>query len=462
MTSKEISTVANTRARNSKTAPGPRGAFLLGNVRELQRDPLGFFMGLARDYGDIARIHLGPDEALVIHQPDHLKHVLADKAASYVKPHRFVKALRPVMGKGLLINDGASWKRQRQIANPSFHRQRVAAFGDTFVRSTEEHIARWKEAHGNKPFDIAAEIQRLTMTIVGRTLFSVELGGGADKVGPAVAIASQYVLDQANAPIMTPSFMPTPANLRFKAAVRTLNEVVGGIIEERRKTGVEKGDLLDMMLQARYEETGEGMSVEQLRDELMTFYLAGHETTANALSWSVYLLMKHPAALAKVHAEIDRVLGRRRATVEDGKDLTYTTQVLEEAMRLFPPGWIIARNAIEEDEVAGVRVRRGTQVCFTPYVTHRDPSIYPDPETFDPDRFTPDKVKARPAYAYLPFSGGARKCIGVGFAMLEMQLVLATMLQSLRLQLEPGFSTDVHVAFTLVPKRGVRVSAEYS
>jgi cytochrome P450 len=277
-----------------------------------------------------------------------------------------------------------------------------------------------------------------------------------------VSYASRYVLEQVNSLFLTPSFFPTPGNLKFKAAIKTLDEVVFDVIEQRRQGQTKGNDLLDLLLEARDEETGEGMTPQQVRDELMTFYLAGHETTSNTLAWTLYLLGTNPGAEAQLKEELSRVLGNRLPTLEDTRGLTYCTQVLEEAMRLYPPGWFIGRTATEEDEVGGYHVSPGTQVCFSAYVTHRDPRFFEKPDAFDPSHFSPEATKSRPVYAYYPFSGGTRKCIGAGFAMLEMQLILATLLQSVRLSVEPGFKAEPYPAVTLVPKNGIRVMASFA
>ncbi len=342
-----------------------------------------------------------------------------------------------------------------------FHRQRIAGFADTFVRTAAEAVDRWRNLHRDATFDVAAEMQRLTLSIVGRTLFSMELGGEADQVGPAVETASTYAYAQMNSLFITPSFLPTPGNLKFKAAVKALDEVVVEMVEKRRRGETAGNDLLQLMLDARDEESGEGMTDQQLRDELMTFYLAGHETTSNALSWALYLLGKSPTVERRLRAELEEVLGGRLPTLDDLESLVYTTQVIDEAMRLYPPAWLIAREAAEDDEIAGYRVKAGNQVFFSAYVTHRDPRFFDNPEGFDPEHFAPEKAKARHLYAYYPFGAGQRKCIGAGFATLEMQLVLATVLQRCRLTLEPGFTAEMLPAVTLMPKHGVRVSARF-
>ncbi|MFZ5472280.1 MAG: cytochrome P450 [Myxococcota bacterium] len=450
--------------RSTMSVTGPQGCLALGNVRQLQRDPLNLFLRIRREHGDIARLRLGPEELFVFSHPDHLKYILADNVANWQKQERFRKAIFPILGNGLLLSEGDFWKRQRRIANPVFHRQRIASFADTMVRSGLEMLDGWRARLAKEGedtvLDVAAEMKRLTLKIVGRALFSRELGDEGDKVGPAVDQASSYIFLQTNSMFMTPKYVPTPGMRRFRAASKLLDGLIYRFIEERRSGKTQGDDLLQMMLDARDPETGESLSDQQLRDELTTFYLAGHETTSNALSWTFYLLGKHPTVERELRREIGQVLGKRFPRMEDLPNLPYTARVIDESMRLYPPAWIFGRTSVGPDEIGGVRIKKGTNVLWCPWVIHRDPRFFEHPEGFDPDHFLPEKVKTRHLYAYTPFGGGQRKCIGAGFATMEMQILVPVILQAFRLQLEPGFQAEPMPAVTLSPKNGVRMRVE--
>jgi cytochrome P450 len=302
----------------SSRPPGPEGALLLGSAAALKEDPLRFFLRTARDYGDIVRFKLGPVDNYAVFHPDLVKQVLVDHASRYQKPERLRTATAPILGNGLFSSEGDFWKRQRRIANPLFHRQRIAGFAQTMSRCTHDVVERWKQlAQKGEAFDASAEMSKLSLRIAGLTLFSRELGGDHDDIAPALEFASGYAYDQIVAAFPTPRYFPTPSMRRFNAAARTLDVVVRGIIDERRRSASSPPDLLSMLLEARDEETGQGMTDGQLKDEVMTFYLAGHETTANALAWALYLLAKHPPAQRAVRAELEAVLGDRALGIED-------------------------------------------------------------------------------------------------------------------------------------------------
>jgi cytochrome P450 len=310
------------------------------------------------------------------------------------------------------------------------------------------------------PFDVAAEMSRLTLRVVGKTLFSMDLTGDAAEVGRGLVVALGFLGRRAMGFLPPPVWVPTPASVRFLRARRALDRVVYHIIQTRRRTGEDAGDFLGMLLAARDADTGEGMSDQQLRDEVMTFVLAGHETTAVALAWTWYLLARHPDADARLRAEVAAVLGGRAPTVEDLPALRYTRMVLEETMRLYPPVWGLGRQAIAADSIGGYPIRAGAPVSMSPYVTHRHPAVWDDPERFDPERFTPERVAARPRFAYLPFSGGPRLCIGNEFALMEATLVLALVAQRYRLVLAPERRVVPQVTLTLRPRGGLPMTLE--
>ena len=441
-----------------RVAPGPRANLLLGSLPEYQRDPLNLFMNAALRYGDIVRLRIGPRAVHLITSPDYIKYVLQENNRNYHKSASYEKT-KPLLGQGLLTSEDDFWRRQRKLSQPAFHRQRIGAFATTMTDATNEMLDRWQAAvERAQPMDIAKEMMRLTLTIVGQTLFSTDVSDEADSVGRALTIALEHTTHRMQAIFDLGERLPTPENRRFHEAIKTLDKIVFGMIEERRRSGVDHGDLLSMLLQARDEETGESMSDKQLRDEAMTIFLAGHETTANALAWSWYLLSKHPDVARRLRAELDETLGGRVPTVQDLPNLRYTTMVIEEAMRLYPPAWAIGRNTIGEDEIGGYHIPADSIVAISSYVTHRLPTYWDNPEGFDPERFTPERSEGRPRFAYFPFGGGPRICIGNNFAMMEMQLVLATIAQRYRLDLTPGQVIEPEPMVTLRPRNGIQMT----
>ena len=446
-------------AVSPRVAPGPRGAPIVGSLSELRADPLSFVVRTARAYGPVTRLHFGLVEAYLVSSPAGVKRVLQDNSDNYGRQTRGFRALRLTLGDGLITTDGAFWRRQRRIAQPAFHKQRLAGLGAIMSNAAVELIERLRAGAGaGRPLDVVPEISRVTLAILGRALFSLDLEGAAEEVGRAVVVTLRHTIRRVQSLLPVPAAIPTPANRRFAAAVRTLDGVVLQSIAERRRDGVDRGDLLSMLLSTRDEETGEGMTDRQLRDEVMTLMLAGHETTAMALSWTLYLLSRHPQARRALEAEVDQVLGGRPATTEDLPRLTYTRMVIEETMRLYPPAWAVTRSVAADDEIEGFRVPAGKMVMVSPYATQRDPALWPNPEGFDPDRFDPRQEVSRPRYAYFPFGGGPHLCIGAGFAMMEAQILLATLAGKLRLDLLPGHPIAIEPLVTLRPRHGLQMT----
>jgi cytochrome P450 len=436
--------------------PGPRGEPLLGNLRDMARDSLGFLMKSALTYGDVVRFRFLSEEMILINHPDHIKHVLQDNNHNYDKDTFDYRLLKIAVGNGLLTSDGDTWLRQRRLIQPAFHRQRLVALGTLMTDSTQALLDQWQaESDRGQPVDIAHEMMRLTLRIVGRALFSIDISSEADEFGQAFTVVNKYLTDRFYNLLPLPLSFPTPNNRRAQTALHTLNRVVQEIIDERRAGGDGKDDLLSMLLQARDAETGQGMNDRQVRDEVMTILLAGHETTANALSWTWYLLSKHPTVAHRHLAELDRVLGGRPPTVEDLTDLPYNRMVIEEAMRLYPPAWAISRKAIADDQIEGYTIPANSIVFMSAYTMHRHPAFWENPEGFDPERFTPERSAERPQFAYFPFGGGPRLCIGSNFAMQEAQLLLATIARQYRLELVPGHNVVPEPLITLRPRGGL-------
>lgn len=451
----------NRPPRNLKHPPGPRGHWFWGVADEFQRDALNAFVKISQNYGDITRFRSGFWYTYCVTHPDYVKHILQDNHLNYRKGIISDLFLKPLLGDGLLTSEGSFWLRQRRLMQPAFHRQRLAQFGTIMTDATQTLLARWQTWHSQgQGFDVAEEMMRLTLSIVGQTLFSADVSGTADAVGPALTVAQEHVNYRSTHVFSLPEKYPTPRNLRFRRAVASLDHIVYGLIEERRRTGEDPGDLLSMLLNARDEQTGEGMSNQQLRDEVMTLFLAGHETTANALTWTWYLLAQHPQVADKLRAELAYVLAGRIPTVADLPALRYTTMVIEEAMRLYPPAWALSRDSLDWDEIGGYTIPPKSTINIIPYITHRHPDFWPNPETFDPERFSPERSAGRPRYAYFPFGGGPRQCIGSNFAMMEATLVLATIAQLYRVEVDPGHPIALDPLITLRPKHGIRVHLE--
>ena len=437
--------------------PGPRGHLLLGSLREVQREPLKLLYDGFREHGDIVRFRFAGTRALLLAHPDHIRRVLHDNHRNYDKQNVDYAMLSRLLGNGLLTSDGALWRRQRRLIAPMFHRQRVAGFCNLMVDSTLEMLERWEAlAQSSEPFDVATEMTRLTLAIVGRVLFSADVSEDAETIGAALTEVNRQ-LGEFN--LLDVFWMiPTPRKWRFRNAVRALDRVVDKIIDQRRHTTHRDQDLLSMLLDVVDEETSQAMTPRQVRDEVLTLLLAGHETTANALVWTWYLLSQNPKAATKLHRELLGVLGERAPGALDLPRLPYTRMVVEESMRLYPPAWAISRNAIGEDEIGGYRVARKTNMIISSFITHRHPAFWEDPERFDPERFSPERSEGRPNFAYLPFGGGPRICIGNSFAMAETQLILATVAQRYRLRLVPGHPVELYPLITLRPRYGMRMT----
>ena len=438
--------------------PGPLGTWPKGVIKQFQEDPLRPMMEMFREYGDAIRFRAVFNfYGYLFFHPDHYKHILQDNNRNYTKlPHPSLNLLRPVVGNGLLTSDGDFWRRQRRLAAPAFHRKKIAGFAKTMTASTATMLDSWHAiAKDGRPLDINDAMMHLTLEIVGKTLFSIDLTREADTVGQAFSVVNEEIARLTGIPFadlgLKIPFLPSSRAVNKNTAV--LTNVVNGIIQERRQANdAAQDDLLTMLMAARDDETGEGMSDQQLHDEIMTIMLAGHETTAVSLAWTFYLLSEHPAVLEALEAELDEVLNGRLPTFDDVPTLTYTTMVLEESMRLYPPAYAIARWGNEPDEVGGYHVPANAVITMSPYVTHRHPDFWENPEQFDPQRFTPTRKAERPRYAYLPFGGGPRLCIGNSFAMTEAILLLASIVQQFRLGLVPGSIVETEPLITLRPK----------
>ncbi len=446
-----------------RLAPMPRDQhWLFGSFLPVRNDLLNFYTRMFRELGDIIRFRGLPGLYwhLVLH-PAYVEHVLVRNQHNYRKGKVFDGPIGLITGNGLLTSDGDFWRRQRKLMQPSFHRQALSSFAATMVAETEAYFEQWDtRARQTEAFDVAQDMALLTLNIAGLTLFSTPVDEKADTFGQSLRVAFDFVGFKMRPTLPVPLWVPTPSNLRFKAARRRLDAVVYQIIERRRKTLNPAPDLLSMLMAARDEETGEAMSDVQLRDEVITLLLAGHETTAITLTWALYVLTQEPAVEARLYEEVVSVLRGASPTVEDIRRLPYTRMVIEETMRLYPPAWGLPREAIQEDEIGGYHIPGRSLVALNQFLTHRHPDFWEDPERFDPERFTPERSSGRPTFAYFPFGGGQRVCIGSQFALMEATLVLAMLVQRYRVRLVPGHPVEFDTMFTLRPKYGVRVTFE--
>ena len=420
--------------------PGPRINLVLAVIGQMLPrlfpfDPLAFGLAVAREFGDIAHYSLGPLHVYQLNHPDFARQILVEQPEKFHKARLIKRAFRPFAGEGLLTSDGALWKRQRRLMQPAFHHGHLVTYGAVMV----EYAARMADMfRDGQTLDVDAAMSKLTLRIVVKTLFGADVAGEAEEVGRLMVSVLDAANQRLNSALQLPSWVPTARNLREKHALARLDEILQGLIATRRSSREQANDLLSVLLRATDEDNGSGMSDQQLRDEMMTLFLAGHETTAMALTWTWYLISQHPDVEARLHAELDRVLHGRTPTVADLVQLPYTEMVVREAMRLYPPAAGFAREPIEDVTIGGYTVPRGSLVTVNTYALHRDPRFFEEPERFNPERFAAGWEDRMPRYTYLPFGGGPRVCIGNGFAMMEARLILATVARHWRLTLEPG------------------------
>ena len=434
---------------------GPRSLPLIGNLPRFARDPLGFFCRLSREYGDVARFSLGGGhKAVLVTHPDHIGQVLMETGKTFSKSYQKDFSTAVVFGNGLATSEGSFWRRQRKLAAPAFHSRRLNLYAETMVRFTQDAVEEWQEG---RTIDLHEEMMFLTQRIAAKTLFGADVAGVSRGVGEALDdILREMTAEMNGLGAFLPHGVPTPGRSRLKNAVSQIDRVVQGIVDERRADlegspeGESRDDLLAMLMEARDDE-GMGMTDKQLRDEIVTLYIAGHETTANALSWAWMLLAQDPATMAELKVELKRVLDGRLPTVEDVPALAYTNAAVKETLRLYPPAWTFFRVAGEGVRIGGYDIPKGTQVWISQWVTHRDGRFFENPNSFAPQRWLDGLEKRLPRYAYLPFGGGPRVCIGNRFAQMEAVLILATIAQRYRPQVLDG-GPEPEPSMTLRPK----------
>jgi len=426
----------------------------MGNLPEFGRDLLGFFTDCARRYGDVVSVRLGAWPALLLNHPEHFEYVLVENSRNFIKHTFFWRHVSDIFGRGLVTNEGAPWLRQRRLMQPAFHRERVAGYGATMVEYAERMLDVW-DAEGVPTRDVHRDMMQLTMEIATKTLFGADLSeGAAAEVGAAFDGAVEEIARRFRRPLKIPPWIPLPSNRRYTRAVARIDRLVYDFVEQKRRNRGEGGhDLLSMLMAAR-DEDGSAMDEKQIRDEAVTIFLAGHETTAIALAWTFYLLGLHPEAEARLAREIGAVLGDRPPQTADLARLPFLSHVVTESMRLYPPAYAFGREAVAACEIGGYPVPAGTTIFLSPWVVHRDQRWFDDPLAFRPERWENDLAKKLPRFAYLPFGGGPRMCIGNSFALMEAALVLASVVRRYRLAPRPGRSVQPFPSITLRPRDG--------
>jgi cytochrome P450 len=438
---------------NIKTAPGPSGAALVKALVGFLRDPVKMFSEAAAAYGPVMRMKVGPYHLHQIVHPDHIYHVL------HSKKYEMSAAFGPsqaILGSGLSTNSGDSWLRRRRMMQPAFHHRQIALFADTIVRETAVTIESWRDAarQGNV-INVSQELLPLNLKILGQILFSADFSDQTRPLLQSFKTARRYIERSMRRLIPIPQSWPTPGNRRFFEDIERINAFTFKLIATRRQETADYPDLLNMLLRAQDRTTGEGMTDNELRDELMTILFAAREDPENALSWSLYLLGQHPQESQKLQKEVRTVLNGRPPTFEDLPNLPYLDQVVQESLRLFPPTWSLLRDVQEADEIGGYDIPEDSMVLLNIYQAHRLPQFWPEPERFNPDRFLPEASQEWPRHAYLPFGFGPRQCIGRDLAMLVIRLVLAMIVQHYEFKLAPGFAMERDAQLTLGPKNGV-------
>jgi cytochrome P450 len=436
--------------------PGPRGLPVLGLTLAIRKDALGTLRRVAHDWGDIVRLPVAFGDRIFLNHPDYIEQVLVLQQSKFHKSELTKRITGALLGQGLLISEGDFWRRQRRLAQPAFHRMRINEYSATMIESTQRHIHDWRDAEQR---DIAREMMALTLDVAVRTLFGTTLPTEAQQVGRSMTFLMRYQLGRQRSPLRIPETWPTPRNKRALREREYLDSLVYRIIEERRSQGDAnlRSDLLSLLMGAM-DEDGTPMTPKQLRDETMTLFLAGHETTAQMLAWTWYLLGENPAAEARLHEELQGVLNGRSPESADLGKLPYLYALMHEVLRMYPPAYIIARTSIERSQIGGYDFPPGATMLMSQWVMHRDPRYYDDPDIFRPERWIEGLADRLPPGAYFPFGDGPRRCIGQGFAMLEAATVIGTLAQRFRFRLVPGHPIAPEPLITLRPRHGIRMT----
>ncbi|HSH02637.1 MAG TPA: cytochrome P450 [Anaerolineae bacterium] len=440
----------------TKFPPGPTGfEKLKDSISMVSENVLNRYLELWEKYGDIIYMKLGPMHTYILANPEHIHHVLVKNQKNYYKGVAY-DSFRLLVGNGLVTSDGDIWHRQRRLLQPTFTPRAIQQYTDMMVDITEKMVARWRpQAESGQPLNIDAEMLRLTTSIIGRSLFNIDLSENLTEIGEAFQEVFAIIPQRGTNPVNIPLSIPTPTNRRFNKNLAIVEQFVADQIASKRAAKEDDGSLLFRLLRLQHEDSGQHMDDKQLRDEIVTLFFAGFETTARTLTWCCYNLSQHPDVMDKLAAEADKVLNGNALTVDDLHQLQYTNMVINETLRLYPPVVVMPRQNTEADEIGGYHIPPNSMLLLLSYVVHRYPDLWEDPETFDPERFHPDIDKDRPKYAFIPFANGMRICIGNHFALLEMAIACATIAHHYRL--EPANDDPVNIKFsgTISPDKTV-------
>lgn len=435
----------------ARVAPGPRGDLLLGSSLDLKQSPLEYVCYLQRAYGDVVRFRIGPSHWYLVSHPDDIWDILVKKAGSFQKPRIARRLWEKFLGDGILTAEGEDWQRLHRLMRPAFHRQRIEAYGEVTVAYTRRLLEGWTEG---QELEVDDTMVGLTLEIVAKTLFDADVREDAQRVGLAMHVLNEAMLEHIYSPLPVPRWWPSQTNKRKLKAIGDIEALVAGFIAERRATGLDKGDLLSMLVFARTEED-EPLSDREVRDQAMTLFFAGHETTAHALSWAWYLLARHPEVTARLQADLDRVTGGGPLTVAHLRELPYLDMAIKESLRILPSVWVFMKEPVEDVVIGGYKVPKGAQIMISAYAVQHDARWFPSPETFDPERFSPERAKQIPNGAYVPFNAGQRVCIGKAFAMMELRLIVGTLLQRLTPAIPAGHVARKQAVMSMQPEGGL-------
>lgn len=445
---------------DKKKIPTAPGHWLLGNLREMNADVLGMIDKFRPQLGDIFYVDVAVLKILIITKPDYIKYILQENNKNYIKSFGY-EIIKLFLGNGLLTSEGDFWRKQRRLAQPAFHKEKLVEITKQMARSSEILATTLEQVKNEgKEIDITEYMNSVTLDIVSAALFSADVSKNIDVIRNSLTVANEFAMERITAPIKWPVWFPLPSIIKFKKAATELDKVVYGFIENHRSAKERPNDLLTMLMDAVDEETGERMSDLQLRDECMTIFLAGHETTSLALSWFWLLMHEHPEEEKKLHEELKTVLNGRTPGFADIPKLKYTKQLIEETMRLYPPAWTIGRRPLEDDVIDGYPIKKGQNILMMAYHVHRHPDYWEQPDKFMPERFSDENVKNIKKFAYFPFGGGPRLCIGNSFAMMEMQLVIATLAQRFKFRRTETHEIQKDPLITMRPKDGIKMKVE--
>lgn len=445
-----------------KQLPVVEGHWFWKSSLDITRGMLPFTARVAKEYGSIVMARTLLVNLILVTEPEYVKYVLQENNKNYLKSEGY-KTLKLFLGEGLLTSEGDFWRSQRRLAQPAFHRKKLELLAQDMSEEAGKMADEWAELSKTGAFtvNISEEMSRVTMRIVARALFGNEIDAMIEQVAESVTLLNEAGIHRILHPLTSlPLWVPSGRNREFKKHAARLDEMIYGFISDRRANPSDRHDLLQLLLDAKDEDTGEGMSDQQLRDEVMTLFVAGHETTTMAMSWTFFLLAKNPNIWETLKSEIDGAIGKGVPGMADLPNLPYTRQVIDEAMRLYPPAWLIGRKAIQDDTVGGYPIKANSNVLLSTYLIHRREDIWPEPERFDPDRFAPGKLKTKHRYAYFPFGGGPRLCIGNNFALMEMQLILAALAGKYKPFLAQDFEPVKEPFITLRPQNGIQIRLE--